>query len=185
MANQTVFGRHQLAEILREARTFGRSDSRCKPSPKQQSACALLQATHLIQRAQIERPVCCAAALTAAPSDTEPSTSKAEPSSAETARSILELVSHGTLSTLGEDGVPLGTYASFVLDPHGQPILRLRSGAVHTANLLANPRCSLFVQPDMVPGRLLARATLVGQVRFLVTPRCLFQYPVCVPFVSP
>ena len=69
------------------------------------------------------------------------------PKSAETARTIVEVVSHGTLSTVGEDGTPLGTYSSFVLDSAGMPILRLRRDAVHTANLKAQPRCSLFVQP--------------------------------------
>lgn len=38
------------------------------------------------------------------------------PSSAETARTIVDLVAHGTLCTVGEDGVPLGTYVSYVLD---------------------------------------------------------------------
>ena len=41
-------------------------------------------------------------------------------------------------------------------------MLRLRADAVHTANLRAQPRCSLFVQPPDRPGRLLARATLIG-----------------------
>ena len=59
---------------------------------------------------------------------------------------------------------PPGTYASYVLDADGQPLLRLRSTAVHTANLAATPRCSLFVQPADTPARLLARATLVGSV---------------------
>lgn len=76
----------------------------------------------------------------------------------------MELVSHGTLATVGEDSVPLGTYASYVLDAEGQPILRLREQAVHTANILRNPRCSLFVQPEDMPARLLARATLIGRV---------------------
>lgn len=76
----------------------------------------------------------------------------------------MDLVTHGTLATVGDDGVPLGTYASYVLDSDGQPILRLRKDAVHTANLLRNPRCSLFVQPEDMPARLLARATLIGQV---------------------
>ncbi|KAK9835391.1 hypothetical protein WJX81_006878 [Elliptochloris bilobata] len=90
--------------------------------------------------------------------------SQAKPSSAETARTVVDIVSHGTLSTLSEDGSPLGTYASYVLDERGQPILRLRAEAVHTGNLLRNPRCSLFVQPEDMPARLLARATLIGQV---------------------
>ena len=80
------------------------------------------------------------------------------------ARTIVSLATHGTLATVGEDSVPLGTYASYVLDGDGQPILRLRKDAVHTANLLRHPCCSLFVQPADMPARLLARATLIGQV---------------------
>lgn len=86
------------------------------------------------------------------------------PSSAETARTIVDLVAHGTLCTTGVDDVPLGTYATYVLDSIGQPILRLRADAVHTENLRRNPRCSLFVQPGEHPARLLARLTLVGTV---------------------
>lgn len=86
------------------------------------------------------------------------------PSSAETARTIVDLVAHGALSTVGDDGIPLGTYVSYVLDGAGQPILRLRADAVHTANLGRNPRCSLFVQPGEHPTRLLARVTLIGAV---------------------
>ena len=82
----------------------------------------------------------------------------------ENARTIVDLVTHGTLATVGEDSVPLGTYASYVLDADGQPILRLREQAVHTANILRNPRCSLFIQPEDMPARLLARVTLIGRV---------------------
>ena len=91
--------------------------------------------------------------------------SQAKPSSAETARTVVSIVSHGTLSTLGEDGSPLGTYASYVLDERGLPILRLRAEAVHTGNLLRDARCSLFVQPEDMPARLLGRSTLIGRVR--------------------
>ena len=96
--------------------------------------------------------------------------SPAKPSSAETARTVVDIVSHGTLCTLSDDGAPLGTYASYVLDERGQPILRLRAEAVHTGNLLRNPRCSLFVQPEDMPARLLARATLIGHVRCTCLP---------------
>lgn len=88
----------------------------------------------------------------------------APPSSSETARTVVDLVAHGTLCTTGEDGTPLGTYASYVLDEGGQPVLRLRADAVHTANLRRSPRCSLFVQPGEHPTRLLARVTLIGEV---------------------
>ena len=109
---------------------------------------------------------CAAVAEAAAPAAQSP----AKPSSAETARTVVDIVSHGTLCTLSEDGAPLGTYASYVLDERGQPILRLRAEAVHTGNLLRNPRCSLFVQPEDMPARLLGRATLIGQVRCLCLP---------------
>lgn len=91
------------------------------------------------------------------------------PTAAETARTIVDLVAHGTLCTLGEDGIPLGTYVSYVLDQEGQPILRLRADAVHTANLGRDGQCSLFVQPGEHPARLLARVTLIGKVE-PVTP---------------
>lgn len=86
------------------------------------------------------------------------------PTAAETARTIVDLVAHGTLCTIGDDGIPLGTYVSYVLDEAGQPILRLRADAVHTANLKRDPKCSLFVQPGEHPARLLARVTLIGSV---------------------
>ena len=73
-------------------------------------------------------------------------------------------MSHGTLCTLNEDGTPLGTYTSYMLDDSGHPLLRLRADAVHKANLLREPRCSLFVQPQDMPARLLARVTLIGKV---------------------
>ena len=36
---------------------------------------------------------------------------------AQTAKTIVSTVNHGTLSTLTPDGVPLGTYVAYVLDP--------------------------------------------------------------------
>lgn len=87
------------------------------------------------------------------------------PSSAETARTVVDIVHHGTLSTVSDTGLPLGTYVTYVLDDFGQPLLRLRADAVHTRNLQRSPQCSLFVQPQDFPARLLARATLIGQVR--------------------
>lgn len=70
-----------------------------------------------------------------------------KPSSADTAKTIVDIVAHGTLCTVGEDGVPLGTYSNYILDDRGMPVLRLRCDAVHTQNLRRSPRCSLFVQP--------------------------------------
>ncbi|KAI8104473.1 hypothetical protein M9434_003028 [Picochlorum sp. BPE23] len=86
------------------------------------------------------------------------------PSGSETARTIVDLAAYGTLSTVGENGIPLGTYVTYVLDQVGQPILRLRKDAVHTANVLRENRCSLFVQPAEYPAHMLARVTLIGCV---------------------
>ena len=94
-----------------------------------------------------------------------PDSQPLKPDAAGTARTICDLTRQGTLSTVGESGVPLGTYVTYVLDTDGQPLLRLRADAVHTANLLCEPRCSLFVQPTELPARHLARATLIGRVR--------------------
>jgi hypothetical protein len=90
--------------------------------------------------------------VAAAPERSDISTRQAlhKPSSAQTAKTIVDIVAHGTLCTVGEDGVPLGTYTNYVLDDRGMPVLRLRADAVHTANLRRSPKCSLFVQPGMV-----------------------------------
>ncbi|KAL0019000.1 hypothetical protein WJX79_004765 [Trebouxia sp. C0005] len=47
------------------------------------------------------------------------------------------------------------------------PVLRLRADAVHTANLRRSPKCSLFVQPGDRPAKLLARCTIIGEVKQL------------------
>ena len=90
--------------------------------------------------------------VAAAPERSDISTRQAlhKPSSAQTAKTIVDIVAHGTLCTIGEAGVPLGTYTNYVLDDRGMPVLRLRADAVHTANLRRSPKCSLFVQPGMV-----------------------------------
>lgn len=86
------------------------------------------------------------------------------PSSAQTAKTIVELVGSGTLSTVDASGIPLGTYVTYVLGADGIPILRLRSSAVHTDNLKANPSCSLFIHAPLQPIRSVARITLIGAV---------------------
>ena len=73
-------------------------------------------------------------------------------------------MSHGTLASLNEDGTPLATYVSYVLEAGGQPLLRLRADALHRENLERNGKCSLFVQPQDFPARNLARVTLIGKV---------------------
>ena len=87
--------------------------------------------------------------VSAAPQRSDISTRRTQhkPTSAETAKTVVDIVAHGTLCTVGEDGVPMGTYSNYILDDRGLPVLRLRADAVHTQNLRRSPKCSLFVQP--------------------------------------
>lgn len=84
-------------------------------------------------------------------------------SSADTARTIVDIMSHGTLASLNEDGTPLATYVSYILEAGGQPLLRLRADALHRENLERAEKCSLFIQPQDFPARNLARVTLIGR----------------------
>lgn len=86
------------------------------------------------------------------------------PGSAEMARTIVEMMNMGTLSTVSESGHPLGTYVGYVLDAEGMPVLRLRAEAEHTKNLGRDKRCSIYVQPPLQPGAALSRVTLIGTI---------------------
>lgn len=90
-----------------------------------------------------------------------------EPSHAERARTLASLVSMGTLSTVSRrhPGFPFGSLMPFALDPEGRPLFLISSMAMHTQNLSADPRCSLFVAQPSADGDPLgaARATLIGE----------------------
>ena len=89
-----------------------------------------------------------------------------EPTHAERVRTLLSLVSVATLSTVSRKhvGFPFGSLMPFALDSAGRPILLISNMAMHTQNLKADPRCSLFVAQVSADGDPLgsARATLVG-----------------------
>jgi hypothetical protein len=68
------------------------------------------------------------------------------PTPAEAARTVMEVCVEGTLSTLSEDGWPLGTEIRFALDVDGNPVFSLQPSASHTRNLLSDSRCSLHAQ---------------------------------------
>lgn len=91
-----------------------------------------------------------------------------EPSFAERARTLLYLCRIGTLSTLSrkQPGFPFGSVMPYGLDEVGRPIFLISTMAMHTHNLLADPRASLLVtQPDASSDPLGAsRATLLGNV---------------------
>jgi heme iron utilization protein len=90
-----------------------------------------------------------------------------EPSHAERVRTLLGLASIGTLSTLSRKhpGFPFGSLMPFAIDSVGRPIFLISNMAMHTQNLKADPRCSLFVGQAGADGDPLgaARATLIGQ----------------------
>jgi heme iron utilization protein len=90
-----------------------------------------------------------------------------EPTHAERVRTLLSLVPVATLSTVSRKhpGFPFGSMMPFALDSAGRPIFLISNMAMHTQNLNADPRCSLFVAQVGADGDPLgaARATLVGQ----------------------
>jgi heme iron utilization protein len=89
-----------------------------------------------------------------------------EPSHAERARTLISLATMGTLSTLSrkQPGFPFGSLMPFALDLAGRPLFLISNMAMHTQNLKADPRCSLFVGQANADGDPLgaARATLIG-----------------------
>jgi putative heme iron utilization protein len=98
----------------------------------------------------------------------QPAAAVPEPPFAERTRTLIHLGRLGTLSTrlTKHEGVPFGSVAPYGVDPAGNPTLLISRLAVHTQNLLADPRASLLVtQPgwdeDPLAG---ARTTLVGRV---------------------
>lgn len=94
-----------------------------------------------------------------------------EPPFAERARTLVHLGRVGTLSTQlrKQPGFPFGSVAPYGVDAAGGPTLLISTMAVHTQNLLADPRASVLVtQPgwseDPLAG---ARVTLVGTVELV------------------
>lgn len=89
-----------------------------------------------------------------------------EPSYAERVRTLFSLTSVATLSTISrkQPGFPFGSLMPYALDAAGRPIFLISSMAMHTQNLKAEPRCSLFVTQAGADGDPLgaARATLIG-----------------------
>ncbi|GMH29335.1 hypothetical protein Nepgr_031178 [Nepenthes gracilis] len=65
-------------------------------------------------------------------------------------RTLLANSLRGMLSTFSQkyEGYPSGSMVDFACDENGSPILAISRLAVHTKDLLANPRCSLLVAKD-------------------------------------
>jgi heme iron utilization protein len=87
---------------------------------------------------------------------------------AERVRTLLYLGRIGSLSTLSTKlpGFPFGSVMPYGLDENGHPVFLISTMAMHTQNLLADPRASLLVtQPDAGGDPLgAARVTLMGNV---------------------
>lgn len=92
-----------------------------------------------------------------------------EPSYAERVRTLLSESATGTLSTISRkrEGFPFGSLMPFALEPQGRPLFLISSMAMHTQNLKADPRASLFVAEAAAGEDPLGatRATLVGEAR--------------------
>jgi heme iron utilization protein len=91
-----------------------------------------------------------------------------EPSFAERARTLMYLGRVASLSTLSRKrpGFPFGSVMPYALDTIGRPIFLISTMAMHTQNLLADPRASLLVtqaEADQDPLGA-SRVTLVGSV---------------------
>ena len=74
----------------------------------------------------------------------------------------------GSLSTLSrkQPGFPFGSLMPYALDDQGRPIFLISTMAMHTQNLQADPRASLFVTEPHASGDPLgaSRVTLIGNV---------------------
>ncbi len=91
-----------------------------------------------------------------------------EPSHAERARTLVHLERTGGLSTLSrkQPGWPFGSVMPYGLDDQGRPIFLISTMAMHTQNLLGDPRASLLITPPESKNDPLgaARVTLMGSV---------------------
>jgi heme iron utilization protein len=85
----------------------------------------------------------------------------------EALRALLRAERQGLLSTLSvrRAGYPFGSVVPYALWSSGEPLLYLSQLAVHTQNLIADPRSSLLVSDSGSAQVQPARATLVGACR--------------------
>lgn len=91
-----------------------------------------------------------------------------EPSYAEKVRTLVYRTNSGTLSTMSEKhpGSPFGSLMPYGLDDKGRPVFLISTMAMHTQNLIRDPKASLFVSQTDSGGDPLdaSRVTLMGLV---------------------
>ncbi len=91
----------------------------------------------------------------------------AEPTYAERVRTLVSLCTIASLSTVSQKrpGYPFGSLMPYAIDGSGRPIFLISNMAMHTQNIQADHRASLFVGQAGDGDPLgTARATLVGDV---------------------
>ena len=97
-----------------------------------------------------------------------------EPSFAERARTLMHSGRIGSLSTISrkQPGFPFGSLMPYGLDNQGRPIFLISTMAMHTQNLQADPRASLFVTEPDASGDPLgsSRVTLIGSALRIPEP---------------
>src|SRR5262252_8279798 len=97
-----------------------------------------------------------------------------EPSFAERARTLMHSGRIGSLSTISrkQPGFPFGSLMPYGLDSQGRPIFLISTMALHTQNLQADPRASLFVTEPDASGDTLgsSRVTLIGSALRIPEP---------------
>jgi heme iron utilization protein len=98
----------------------------------------------------------------------------AEPSFAERVRTMVDQGRIGSLSTISrrQAGYPFGSVMPYGVDAHGRPIFLISTMAMHTQNILGDPRASLLVTQAGADDDPLgaARATLMGNVGLVPKP---------------
>jgi heme iron utilization protein len=97
-----------------------------------------------------------------------------EPGFAERSRTLMHTRRIGSLSTqsLKQGGFPFGSLMPYALDAQGRPIFLISTMAMHTQNLEADPRASLFVTEADTSSDPLgsSRVTVIGNVIRLSEP---------------
>jgi heme iron utilization protein len=96
-----------------------------------------------------------------------------EPTYAERARTLAYLERTGTLATVSRKhpGHPFASMMPYALDGRGRPLLLISSMAVHTQNLLEDPRASLLVtQPTAGDPLAAGRLTVMAEARPVDAP---------------
>eukprot|EP00878_Enallax_costatus_P011016 GHUV01011506.1.p1 GENE.GHUV01011506.1~~GHUV01011506.1.p1 ORF type:complete len:257 (+),score=75.14 GHUV01011506.1:766-1536(+) len=80
----------------------------------------------------------------------------------QTARTVADLCTEGSLCTTSAEGFPVGAPVSYRLDQDGNPVMAIVSGSPEAANLERSDRVSLLVQPITQPARGVAAVALQG-----------------------